>query len=195
MKKGSYLNTILRSNKTVFTLKDLALLWQEKNTNAAQVRLNYYVNQGDLFRIRRGIYVKDKNYNKLELASRIFTPSYVSFETVLAQEGLIFQYQTAITVASYLTRDITVDGQNYSYKKMKDTILINQSGIQQANHIAIATKERALLDTLYNKADFYFDNLRSIDWQTVSFLVPIYNNKSLTKRIRWLSQNSKKALL
>ena len=99
MQKGQYLEAILRSPKTVFTIKDVALLWGESNTQAIRTRLSYYVRRGKLYRVRAGIYVKDKRYNKLELATRIFTPAYVSFETILAQDGLIFQFYTHISVA------------------------------------------------------------------------------------------------
>jgi len=186
MQKGDYLDSILRSNKTVLTLKDIALLWQDDDTDSARVRLNYYVKKGDLHRLRRGVYVKDKNYDKLELATRIFTPAYVSFETILAKEGLIFQYQTGITVASYLSRNITIDGQKYLYRKMKDGILTNSAGVQQINNSAIATKERAFLDILYSNTDYHFDNLRSLDWEMVHSLLPIYDNKRLTKKIELL---------
>ena len=170
MQKGDYLTTILRSSKTVLTLKDIALLWQDSNTDAARVRLNYYVRNGDLYRIRRGIYAKGREYNKLELSSRIFTPSYVSFETVLAKDGAIFQYQTTITVASYLTRDVVIENQTYSYKKIKNSVLTNNIGIEQINEISIATKERAFLDTLYINTNFHFDNIRSLDWNKIIFI-------------------------
>ncbi len=186
MQKGNYLDIILRLNKTVFTLKDLALLWQDDDTTSARVRLNYYVKKGQLYRLRKGIYVKDKNYNKLELATRIFLPSYVSFETVLAKEGLIFQYQTVITVASYLSRKIIIDGQIYSYRKVKSAILANSIGIQQTNGVSIATKERSFLDILYHSTDYHFDNLRALDWKKIFQLLPLYENKSLEKKVQSL---------
>ncbi|MBU1327504.1 hypothetical protein KKB64_02735 [Patescibacteria group bacterium] len=184
MQKGDYLQAILRSQKTVFTLKDIALLWQDADTDAARVRLNYYVRKGDLFRLRRGLYAKSKTYEKLELATRIFTPSYVSFETVLAKEGLIFQYQTQITVVSYLTRTLDIDNQLYSYKKMKDTILTNSTGVVHANETSVATKERAFLDILYTNRDYHFDNTRSLDWDIVLALVPMYDNKRMAKKVK-----------
>jgi predicted transcriptional regulator of viral defense system len=165
-------------------------LWQDDDTDSARVRLNYYVKKGNLHRLRRGIYVKDKNYDKLELATRIFTPSYVSFETILAKEGLIFQYQTEITVASYLSRDITVDGQNYSYRKIKNAVLTNPAGIEQNNNISIATKERAFLDTLYSNTDYHFDNINALDWEKLHQLWPqllaLYRNKRLEKKVKSL---------
>jgi len=192
MQKGDYLPAILRSEKTVFTLKDIALMWQDADMDAARVRLNYYVKKGDLFRIRRGFYAKSKIYESLELATRIFTPAYVSFETVLAKEGLIFQYQTDITVASYLTRTITVDAHTYSYKTIKGTVLTNPEGVLHVNETSIAAKERAFLDTLYIHHDYQFDNIRSLDWNVVLSMVPIYQNKRMAKKVDILYTQAKK---
>lgn len=193
MQKGGYLQSILRSSKTVLTLKDIALLWQDAETDAARVRLNYYVKKGDLYRIRRGLYAKSKKYNKLELATRVCTPSYVSFETILAKEGLIFQYQTQITIASYLTRELIIDEQMYIYKKLKDTILTNSMGIEHADGTSVASKERAFLDTLYINTDFHFDNLRALDWGTVMAILPIYENQRMTKKVYQLFEQSKES--
>lgn len=190
MNKGEYLDSILRSEKTVFTLKDVALLWQEGDDDSIRARLNYYVRSGSLHRVRRGVYVKDKNYDKLELAVRVFTPAYVSFETVLAREGLIFQYQDLITVASYLTREIVMDGQKYEYRKIKDSVLTNTDGVMQQENLWIASRERAFLDVLYSKTDYHFDNLRSVNWDTVESLLPIYDNKRLTKKVRQIRKET-----
>ncbi len=190
MQKGDYLQSILRSNKTVLTLKDIALLWQDPDTDAGRVRLNYYVRKGDLYRIRRGLYAKSKEYNKLELATRVFTPSYVSFETVLAKEGLIFQYQSQITVAAYLTRDVIIGEQVYAYKKLKETVLTNSMGIEHNDETSIATKERAFLDTLYINTDFHFDNLGSLDWEKIGKMLPIYENKRMTKIVTQLVKST-----
>jgi len=181
MEKGDYLSAILRSNKTVFTLKDIALLWHEPATSAVRVRLNYFAGRGDLVRIRKGLYAKDRYYNRLELATRIFTPAYVSFETVLAKEGVIFQFYEPIYVASYLTREVRVDEQTYVYQKMKANVLVDSTGIIHADETSIATKERALLDMLYIHADYHFDHLQSLNWEDVFEILPIYENRRMAK--------------
>ena len=190
MQKGNYLTAILRSNKTVFSTKDIALLWSEPGTAAARVRLNYYVKHGELYRVRKGLYAKNRDYNRLELATRIFTPSYVSFETVLAQEGLIFQYYDRIFVASYLVREITVDQQTYSYRKIKTGVLINNIGVESINETSIAGKERAFLDTLYVNADYQFDNIHSINWEKVFEILPIYQNQRVARKVNNLYQKA-----
>ena len=135
------------------------MLWHDPSSTASRVRLSYYAKKGDLYRIRKGLYAKDRHYNRLELATRIFTPSYVSFETVLAKEGLIFQYYEEIFVASYLNREISVDGQVYSFRKLKTSLLVNAVGVQHVDETSIASRERAFLDTLYANKDYHFDNL------------------------------------
>ena len=189
MHKGNYLSTILRSPKTVFTNGDIAMLWGEPSSEAVRVRLNYYVKQGNLFRIRRGLYAKDKNYNKLELATRIFIPSYVSFETILSKGGVTFQFYSQIFVASYLTREITIDDQLYSFRKIRNLLLMNSIGVELKDESSLATKERALLDTLYLNTDYQFDNLDGVDWEKVFEILSIYGNKRMYKKVKELYQH------
>lgn len=183
MKRGQYLSAILRSSKTVFSFGDIAMLWGE-STPAARARVNYYVKSGGLFRIRWGLYAKDKNYNKLELATRIFTPAYVSFETVLGQAGLTFQHYSQIFVASYLTREVFCDNQTYSFRKIKKLVLNNAIGVENQNNCATATVERAFLDVLYINTDYHFDNLSPVDWDKVFEILPIYDNKRMSKKVK-----------
>jgi len=182
MKKGGYISSILRSNKTVFSFKDIVLLWGNSD-NAALVRVNYYVKNGQLYRLRRGFYAKDKNYDKLELAAKIFTPSYISFETVLAREGVISQYYSQIFVASYLTRDIVCDNQTYSYRKIKGLVLANNAGVENNRECSVATKERAFMDTIYINKDYHFDNLLPLNWDKIFEMLPMYNNKRMAKKV------------
>ncbi len=188
MLKGDYLTSILRSPKTVFTLKDIALLWREPASDAVRVRLNYYARQGDLYRLRKGLYAKSENYDKLELATRILTPAYVSFETVLAKEGLIFQYYAPVFIASYTTRNITIGAQVYSFRKIKKEVLVNQLGVEHMRETSVATRERAFLDMLYVSGNYHFDNLRTLQWDSVMQMLPLFNNKRLSLQVNQMLQ-------
>lgn len=183
MQKGDYLKVILASSQTVFTLKDIALIWEEPVTDALRERVSYYVEQGELNRVRRGVYVKE-NYNKLELAVTIYTPSYVSFETVLAKEGVVFQFYSQVFVASYLSRTIEIEERTYHYKKIKDVVLTNEVGIESKENFEIASPERAFLDVLYLNKDYHFDNLSPLDWDKVFEIVPIYGNEAMKNRVK-----------
>lgn len=193
--KGEYLEVLLRSPKTVFSINDVTLLWGEERKRIVAVRLNKYAKAGKLIRLRRGVYAKDKNYDRLELATRIYTPSYISFETVLTRAGINFQYYETIFVASYVTREIKVDGQTISYIRMKDYVLSNTTGIEQNGNVAIATKERAFLDRIYISKDYHFDNLDALDWDKVFEILPIYNNKRMEKKVNVYFKEYKKAKL
>jgi hypothetical protein len=178
------ISAILRSGRTVFTFKDISMMWRNTDQKAVIAGINYYVSTGQLHRIRRGIYAKDKNYDKTELACRIYTPAYVSFETVLTREGINFQYYGQIFVASYLAREIVVDGQVYQYRKIKNTLLTDSAGVLNKDGIAIATSERAFLDTLYLNKDYHFDNLASLNWDKVFEMMPLYDNKRMTRKVQ-----------
>jgi hypothetical protein len=59
-------------------------------------------------------------------------------------------------------------------------------GVEQVSETSIATKERAFLDTLYINSDYQFDNLRSVNWEKVFEILPIYFNKRLEKEVNGL---------
>ena len=178
------ISAILRSSRTVFTFKDISLMWSNTDKKAVIAGINYYVSTGQLHRIRRGIYAKDKNYDKTELACRICTPAYVSFETVLTRAGINFQYYGQIFIASYLAREIVVDGQVYQYRKIKNTLLTDSAGVLNKDGIAIASSERAFLDTLYLNTDYHFDNLAPLNWDKVFEILPLYDNKRMTRKVQ-----------
>ena len=182
--KGEYLETLLRSPKTIFSIQDVSLMWGEENEITISIRLNKYVKAGKLIRVRRGLYVKDKNYDRFELATRIYTPSYVSFETVLTREGVNFQYYGNVFTASYINREINVGEQKITFVRMKDYVLSNTTGIEHKEGYAIATRERAFLDRVYVSRDYHFDNLANLNWDKVFEILPIYHNKRLDKKIK-----------
>ena len=191
MKKQNYLLDLMKLKQTVFTTKDISLVWNTDNSLFLKEKLYRYKKSNKIFRIRKGIYSKDENFDKNEFATKIFTPSYISFETVLAREGLIFQYYSQIFVASYQAKSLNVLNQEYVYRKIKDEILINIAGIENNRNYCIATKERAFLDRIYINKNFYFDNLSVLNWDKVFDLLPIYNNKSMQKTVNKYYKDSK----
>jgi len=180
----NFLTIIYGSKQTVFTSREIAILIGEKNADKLKSKLSYYVKTGKLIRLRRGIFAKNDAYDKNELAVRIYTPAYISFETVLTREGVIFQYYETIFTASYLSRNINFKGNKFAYRKLKDELLINQKGLVNRGTYFEATKERAFLDMLYLFGNYDFDNLRSIDWNVCFEIVDIYKNKTLERKLK-----------
>ena len=188
MKKSPILD-LYRAKNSVFSTKDLALLWGETNPARLKTRIYRYVKAGKLYHIKRGFYAKDENYNEFELAVRMYTPSYISFETVLCEAGAIFQFYKTVFIASYLNRQLTIDGNVYSYRKIKDSILTHSIGLNIADNYTIASPERAFLDTLYLNASYHFDNVSVLDWEKVFEILPIYSNKRLEKEVNGYFKN------
>ena len=172
---------LLKSKKTVFSMSDLAILWNIKNQNSLKSKVYYLVNNGSIIRLHQGIFVLDNKYNKNELAGKLKSPSYVSLETVLRRTGCIFQHSNEISSISNTNKEYIIDNIKYSYRKIKDSVFFNTKGLDCYSNYSIATKERAFLDMIYFNKNYYFDNLENINWKKCEELIKIYNNKVLFK--------------
>jgi hypothetical protein len=187
--KREVLLSIYQSNKSVFRLNEIAMLSSETNFTTLNQKLNYYVRTGKLENPRKGIYAKP-GFNSEEMACSVFTPSYISLEYVLQRSGIIFQYTSLITSVSYLSREIEINSDIYRFRKIKENVLVNTSGIvQKPNFVNMATPERAFLDLIYLEPGFYFDNLNPLDKEKIDILMPEYQSKALTERVNKLFKN------
>ena len=96
----SLIAKLYQSPKTILTNKDLALIWQINDKQNLYTKTAYYVKQKALIRLTRGVFAKNKDFNPKKLKTSIYIPSYISFETVLREAGVIFQYYETMFVAS-----------------------------------------------------------------------------------------------
>lgn len=182
MKNKDFLLEIYKKDQSIFTLNEIALLFPQIDYSNLRRRISYYVKVGKILRLRRGIYGKE-GFDPLELANKIYTPSYIGFETVLKKEGIIFQESSGIFVASYLTRKIECSNIKIFYRKVKNEVLTNSRGIERKDNYYMASKERAFLDAVFVYKDYYFDNLSVLRWEEVFNLLRLYKSKVLEKRI------------
>ena len=180
---------LYQSAKTILTNKDLALIWQETSPDNLKAKIAYYVKQGVLISLTRGVFAKNKGYNPKELATSIYTPSYISFETVLREAGVIFPHYDTIFVVSKWPKTMIIDKNTFTFRKLKVVVLFNSTGIVSKDNYSIATPERAFLDMIYLFPNYYFDNLKSINWEKCDELVKIYGNKELIKRLAKYRKN------
>jgi len=178
-KRENIIFEIYKNSRTVFKINDVALLLDKEKTSALCKILNYYVKTGKLLNPRKGFYAKE-GFMPEELACLLYPPTYISLEYVLQRSGVIFQYDSAITNVSYLTRETEIDNLTLRYRQIKGEILTNTEGIfLNQNNINIASPERAFLDILYLNKRFYFDNTHILDKKKISKLLPIYNSQTL----------------
>lgn len=188
MKNLTY--SINKLPQTVFTTREIALILGETNPDIVKSKINYYVKRGELFTLRRGIYNKDIKFSEFELASKLYTPSYVSFESILSKHNVVFQYDSRIHLASYVTREIKVGKVNIYYKKIKSEILHNPTGIYYDNYFPEATIERAFLDTIYVFGKRHFDNLKPIDFEKCNNMLSIYEGVITKQDLKFYASNN-----
>lgn len=174
---------LYKQPSTIFTLKEASLLVPDIPYGNLRRRMAYLAKTGAIRRLSHGVYGKD-NYNPLELANKLYTPSYVSLETVLRQAGVIFQYYEKIFSVSYLTRSVDVSGHTFQYRQANKRILLDKRGLAENEIVAIATPERAFLDAVYLYKEYHFDNLSGLDWEKVISLQSLYESKVLEKRVK-----------
>jgi predicted transcriptional regulator of viral defense system len=180
--KNQLLIELHKQSQTVFSLKEISLLMPDLTYNNLSNQVLYLTKQGAIKRLTRGIYAKDE-YNPFELANKLYTPSYISLETVLLLAGITFQHYERIFSMSYLTRTVKVSGHTLQYHQMNKEILLDKRGLVQRDNITIASPERAFLDALYLYKDYHFDNLGALDWDKVFGFVNIYKSKAMHNRV------------
>lgn len=175
---------LYQSPQTVFTTKDIALIWGETDSTNLIAKIKYYAKQGTLRRLTRGVFAKEQEYDLKELATSIYIPSYISFETVLREAGIIFQHYDTLFVAAPWSFIKTIDGHTFTFRKLKNDVLFSPAGIKHEGNYSSATPERAFLDMLYLFPHYYFDNLKSLKWDACFELVEVYHNRQLVKRLQ-----------
>ncbi len=172
-----YIDRIIASWKTVFTYHDIRVLLWIENYHTIRNFLKRREQQGVFQHIYKWIYTLYKP-NKFELAVKIKKNSYISFETVLKKEWVIFQdYWNTLFLASDNTWEKTVWDITYRYLKLKDSILHNPLWMIHHWNYAIASPERAICDRLYLSKEYYFDSIEHINIKKIQKISKLYNKR------------------
>ncbi len=147
----------------------------------------------DLFiKLRNGLYgLKSNPPTELEIANRLYLPSYVSFEYALAHYRIIPETVYTITSATpKITRQFIVQGKSFEYCRIKKEAYRGyRSEKKGPGTILIAEPEKALADYLYfvdlkRKTLNERLNLRNIKKRTILSYAALFKRKSLTKLVR-----------
>ncbi len=173
-----------RSGKTVFSTNELALYWGTENKKILYVQIARAKEQGFLKTIQRGLYaLRGIDVNSLELAGNLKKRSYISFETVLAKNGIINQWYGTYFSASDRKLDIKNSYGKFNYRKLPEKILNNRLGVINEDAYFIASTERAICDYFYKIGFQQLDDLDEVDKNKLLKISAIYKNKRLEKDI------------
>ncbi len=168
MYKKNKLQNLFLSGHSVFRAQDLGILWDISNKNTLYVTIHRYVKRGVLMPIYQGLY-SIKPIHQLEdwelgvRANGGF--SYVSCETILAQNGLINGVISSTTLVSHSSGPFSIGSRHYRSRQLQDRYLFNSAGIVFVGPVPQATLERAVADILYFNPTAHFD--AALDWKQV----------------------------
>jgi hypothetical protein len=131
----------------VFSIGDLRQLFGENNPIMQYRRINALVESNILARFIRGIYTTP-GFNKEVIAARIIENSYLSLGTILAKELMIGSVPEATIYAVRVGKNRRFSGLGLTieYVGISENLFF---GYKAQNGINQATREKALLDTLY----------------------------------------------
>jgi predicted transcriptional regulator of viral defense system len=186
-----------KTDRKIFSTQDLAVIWNQPDKRKLYETIKYYLRTNQLYQITRGIYstekLDEKNITKnislaFKIAQKISPNSYISLYTALKYHGLIFQYYENIYSIGERNTERGIFNKKFIYKTMKDDIFRNERAIISQNGYRIASKERAVCDTLYLIPNVGIDNVEMLDKKKVEETSKIYGNKSLDKRLKLLFQ-------
>ena len=146
MKAEELVNKISGIDKDSFSTDDLRQLFPaDLNLKTA---INRLVNRGVLVVIVRGRYrLKNTTINHEKIATQIYSPSYVSFESALSKYGVINQGFNKITLATTRhSKKVELSGLGCEFIHLKSNLFF---GFNLINGVYIAEVEKALLDEMY----------------------------------------------
>ena len=175
-------------------------------------KINNECKKGILVKIKRGLYTDDLYNDKEVIANICYNPSYISFEYALSYYGLIPEFVSTFTSATfgkknnkiYHMKDSTFDYRSVPNEVFPMGIIIikNSKGISYK----IASKEKALCDLLYSKypvrsikdlKTLLFEDMRieeneflKINFEFIKEIAPLYHSNSLNVLKKYLNKKT-----
>lgn len=164
------------------------------------MKIKRMVQEGNLFRLRRGLYVTTTKISPYLVAGTIYGPSYISFETALSRYGLIPERVYACTSATFRknrSKTYKNDLGVFTYRDIPAVAFPLGVKCEEEKKMfyAIASPEKALCDMLYVQPPVYshkalrellFVDLRideegfaQLNRQEIRQLVPRYRRRTL----------------
>jgi predicted transcriptional regulator of viral defense system len=142
---------IRQQGLTLFSPQDLRHLLGASELSV-RFLLTRATKRGDVLKLRRELYtLPDRPASDLEIANRLYSPSYVSFEYALAYYHLIPESIYEVTSATTRTsRRFEVLGRGFTYRRIRRAAFTGYRPERVGGRVVlIAEPEKALVDSLY----------------------------------------------
>jgi predicted transcriptional regulator of viral defense system len=159
---------------------------------AASALLHRYKEKGFILQIKRGAYVfPDVLPPDVYVASKLYSPSYISLEFALSYHGVIPETVYEITSATTkATRRFEALGKVFSYRKIKKTAYTGyEIQKQQGLSFYMADAEKAFVDTNYLRLMNRQETISRFNKKKISLkkaikYASLFNNKKLINIIK-----------
>jgi len=193
---------------TIFSLADIERI----DSNFYRRRLNEWQDKGYIKKIIKGYYIfSDLELSEnilFEIANRIYSPSYISFEMALSYYHLIPESVYGITSASTRrTYKFKTPIAEFSYRTIKHNLFFGYNLINYGHKcFKIASIEKAILDYFYINPDIKEDSdfagirinkdifLKQVNKKKLYKFLEKFAQKTLAKRIKCFLEYIKRPL-
>lgn len=183
-----------KKGQRIFTPLDVMRIL-DKSEISVRFFLHRYTKKGALICLKKGLYVlAGKIPSEFEIANKLYSPSYISFEYALSFYKIIPQTVYTVTSATTKpTREFTVLDIVYQYNKIKKDLFFGYEPIKRnSTVIFIATPEKAFVDYLYfvslrKKAISERINIRLLNKNKIFSYANKFKKDNLIKIIKTLS--------
>ena len=194
----------------IYDFQNLRIKYKEYS-NIYQ-KINNECKKGILVKIKRGLYSDDLYNDKEVIANICYNPSYISFEYALSYYGVIPEFVSTFTSATfgkknnkiYHMKDFTFDYRSVPNEVFPMGILIMKNSKDIS--YKIASKEKALCDLLYSKypvrsikdlKTLLFEDMRideneflKMNVEFIKEIAPLYHSNSLNVLKKYLDKET-----
>ena len=174
-------------------------------------KISRSIRNGELKKLKRGLYESGTDVPGYALASSLYGPSYLSFDFALFFYGMIPEKVVVYTSATFgkkKKKSFKTDFGEYTYRDVPEQIYYYgiQLGKVKDYYFQIATKEKALCDKLYtlkpvkNIKEIYNllvndlrideDILLSLNFDEVEYIASKYHSTNVTMLLKLLRRLS-----
>lgn len=146
MKRNELIEKIKGFEKIVFGVGDLRRMFPEESN--LKMSLKRMIDAGVLEKVMRGKYfLKQESIEIEKVASQLYFPSYISFESALSKYGVIDQGVYGLTLATTRhSKKMKIAGTDCEYCRIKGDLYF---GFNLEGGIYMAELEKAFLDEIY----------------------------------------------
>jgi predicted transcriptional regulator of viral defense system len=188
--EDNYYITLLKTGQKFFNTSDLQVLWNFVERTKVNNIIRYYKTKKKIYTIKSGLFslipLEDVTFeDKLIIAQKIITPSYVSYHTALNINGVNFQYYESIHLIADYYKKLNILGTEIVFHKITDSIFLSRLGLKEIKtkngNYTIAGTERSIIDTWYLNPNIGLDiNYSSkIDKKLLIQISNLYNKPSI----------------